>query len=195
MAFIKEQQDIKTCGATVEALKSVLFEMPLLALETEPSDCIQPFQDFLLSLTENISIQSQFEKSGRDWISLRKNALEASILMALETGSVAELLEILQRLYSFASDPKRGLGNVKLQLSSHLKQFKEWQIPLILSPMVKESFIMNWGILWNEFDRSLNTKSASQNKNSTSPASYISTSSNLSTLASDGTLLLISLND
>lgn len=133
MGFLKEQQDMRSCSVMVETVKSVLDELSILSLENEPSDCLQPLQELLFSLIEG---KTRISPNEKDYLELKKSSMEAAILMALGTGSAADLLHIVQ--YLFAHSQQKSTNPLKLNVSALLRRFKEWEIPLILSPIYKE---------------------------------------------------------
>ena len=165
ITMLQEQRG-RVSELSLETLHDMLMELPLLALQGEPQDCIDSIQNWLLSVVNDTSDAYPVEISTR--------SMESLLALGLTTGSLSLILKsIRQLIQSFLQDSSDSRFQ-SLRIIPFLQQLEGWQVDLILSPLARDRLAGSWTII-HEADNntSINFSPSSNNGSLTSNGSYI----------------------
>ncbi|PRP73813.1 putative E3 ubiquitin-protein ligase MYCBP2-like, partial [Planoprotostelium fungivorum] len=120
LSGIKEANYGRLCSQVLNILTNVLGTLPPLALHDEPADCLDAFQDFILSLI----VGSEYDTGTVE----RVQAVNALVGLIMSRGKAKDLLLLSGVLFHIHERANRSL-----QISQYLKQLAEHDKDMELS--------------------------------------------------------------
>eukprot|EP01117_Protostelium_nocturnum_P005083 TRINITY_DN1838_c1_g1_i6.p1 TRINITY_DN1838_c1_g1~~TRINITY_DN1838_c1_g1_i6.p1 ORF type:complete len:4362 (-),score=1676.63 TRINITY_DN1838_c1_g1_i6:38-13123(-) len=142
LSGIKDANYPKLCSQVLGILLNVLATLPPLALHEEPADCLDAFEDFILSLLkeDNYTIKNQ-EKA---------QAIIALVGLIISRGNAKDLLLLTDVLFQINNKS----SELYFPVSGFMKQLSEHKKDGELSVFFDRGYIGSWAINNMQIDSS-----------------------------------------
>jgi len=134
LAGIKDANYGRLCSQVLNILSNVLSTLPPLALHDEPADCLDAFEDFILSLIKESDHNVDTPE--------KSQAVNALVGLVMSRGKAKDLLLLASVLFNI----NEKVGNRPFQVSQYLKQLSEHEKDMELSVFFERGLRDEWTV-------------------------------------------------